>query len=199
MRIYYRVPIIGYRQPMGAPVSASAESFLPLKPVHFHILLSLAAQATHGYGVRQQVEERTAGRIVLAAGTLYETLQRLARDGLVEETETPRSPTDNDNNSRERRSQMRFDDPAVERVARLEIQAHKVFPWIDFLPRFAALSLSAAAFGALGGATRLLKMLCVDRVGITVQDTFTNPLFGGLVGLLLLGLSHVLNSVLLVK
>jgi|TARA_B100000809_G_scaffold152821_1_gene150222 DNA-binding PadR family transcriptional regulator len=70
-------------------VSATAESFLPLKPVHFHILLSLAARATHGYGVRQQVEERTAGRIVLAAGTLYETLQRLTRDGLVEETETP--------------------------------------------------------------------------------------------------------------
>ncbi|HIC54739.1 MAG TPA: hypothetical protein EYO97_12975 [Gemmatimonadetes bacterium] len=86
---YYRVPIIGYRQPIGGTVSATAESFLPLKPVHFHILLSLAARATHGYGVRQQVEERTAGRIVLAAGTLYETLQRLTRDGLVEETETP--------------------------------------------------------------------------------------------------------------
>ena len=70
-------------------MAISAESFLPLKPAHFHILLSLAAHTTHGYGVRQQVEERTEGRIVLAAGTLYETLQRLTRDGLVEETETP--------------------------------------------------------------------------------------------------------------
>lgn len=65
------------------------EAFLPLKPAHFHILLSLAARPSHGYGVRQQVEERTGGRILMAAGTLYETLQRLERDGLVEETDTP--------------------------------------------------------------------------------------------------------------
>ena len=70
-------------------MSATAEGFLPLKPAHFHILLSLAARAKHGYGVRQEVEVRTEGRILLAAGTLYETLQRLTRDGLVEETETP--------------------------------------------------------------------------------------------------------------
>jgi DNA-binding PadR family transcriptional regulator len=66
-----------------------AESFLPLKATHFHILLSLVERPMHGYGVRQEVEERTSGRIVLAAGTLYETLQRLERDGLVEETDTP--------------------------------------------------------------------------------------------------------------
>jgi DNA-binding PadR family transcriptional regulator len=70
-------------------VNPLADTFLPLKPAHFHILLSLATDASHGYGVRQQVEERTGGKIVLAAGTLYETLQRLTRDGLVEETETP--------------------------------------------------------------------------------------------------------------
>ena len=65
------------------------ERFVPLKPVHFHILLSLSERAAHGYGVRQKVEERTGGIIVLAAGTLYETLQRLQRDGLVEETDVP--------------------------------------------------------------------------------------------------------------
>lgn len=70
-------------------MSATAESFLPLKPAYFHILLSVATSAAHGYGIRQAVEERTKGRIVLAAGTLYETLQRLTRDGLVEETEAP--------------------------------------------------------------------------------------------------------------
>ncbi len=65
------------------------EHFLPLKPAHFHILLSLTDAPAHGYGVRQQVEERTEGTILLAAGTLYETLQRLERDGLVEETDPP--------------------------------------------------------------------------------------------------------------
>ena len=66
-----------------------ADRFIPLKPAHFHILLCLAERPKHGYGVRQEVEERTGGAIVLAAGTLYETLQRLQRDDLVEETEVP--------------------------------------------------------------------------------------------------------------
>ena len=69
--------------------SADVDRFVPLKAAHFHILLSLAEHPAHGYGVRQEVEERTEGRIVLAAGTLYETLQRLERDGLVEETDVP--------------------------------------------------------------------------------------------------------------
>ena len=65
------------------------DDFLPLKPAHFHILLSLDEQPTHGYGVRQAIDRRTGGSIVLAAGTLYETLQRMQRDGLVEETDAP--------------------------------------------------------------------------------------------------------------
>lgn len=71
--------------------SSDAARHIPLKPAWFHILLSLADGPVHGYGVRQEVEERTDGTILLAAGTLYETLQRLLRDGLVEETETPAS------------------------------------------------------------------------------------------------------------
>jgi len=68
---------------------SSPESFLPLKAVHFHILLSLLDGPAHGYGVRHVIEERTGGAILLAAGTLYETLGRLERDGLVRETEVP--------------------------------------------------------------------------------------------------------------
>lgn len=70
------------------------ERFLPLKPAHFHILLSLAEGTLHGYGIRRAVEERTGGRIVLAAGTLYETLQRLDARGLIEETEVPAEAQD---------------------------------------------------------------------------------------------------------
>jgi DNA-binding PadR family transcriptional regulator len=65
------------------------ESFLPLRPAHFHILLSAAAGPMHGYGIRREIDERTGGRIVLAAGTLYETLQRLESRGLIEETDVP--------------------------------------------------------------------------------------------------------------
>lgn len=70
-----------------APTDPSAH--VPLKPAYFHILLTLAEEAVHGYGVRQEVEARTGGAILLAAGTLYEALQRLQRDGLVEETDAP--------------------------------------------------------------------------------------------------------------
>lgn len=76
--------------------SAAAEH-IPLKPAYFHILLSLSGEPVHGYGVRQEVEERTGGTILLAAGTLYEALQRLQRDGLVVETETPADAPDGAN------------------------------------------------------------------------------------------------------
>ncbi|MFT5435199.1 MAG: DNA-binding PadR family transcriptional regulator [Myxococcota bacterium] len=65
------------------------EKFLPLRAAHFHILLTLVDGPTHGYGVRRAVDERTDGRILLAAGTLYDTLQRLSRDGLIDLVDTP--------------------------------------------------------------------------------------------------------------
>jgi len=74
---------------MKVSMMTETDCFLPLKPTHFHILLSLVSGPSHGYGVRHEIEERTEGHIILAAGTLYETLQRLERDGLVEETPTP--------------------------------------------------------------------------------------------------------------
>jgi len=67
----------------------SPEEFLPLKPKDFHILLTVADRPVHGYGIREEVDERTGGRIVLAAGTLYETLQRLQDRGLIDEVEVP--------------------------------------------------------------------------------------------------------------
>jgi DNA-binding PadR family transcriptional regulator len=75
----------------GAVMSdeARVQRALPLKPSHFHILLSLVDGPVHAYGVRHEVEARTNGRIVLPAGTLYETFQRMERDGWVEESEPP--------------------------------------------------------------------------------------------------------------
>jgi DNA-binding PadR family transcriptional regulator len=59
------------------------ESFLPLRPVEFEILLVLAGGDHHGYAIIQQTEERTAGRIRIETGTLYRALRRLTSDGLV--------------------------------------------------------------------------------------------------------------------
>lgn len=64
-----------------------ARQHLPLTPVVFQILLALADQQRHGYGVMLEVEERTGGAVTLRPGTLYRALSRMLEDGWVEEAE----------------------------------------------------------------------------------------------------------------
>jgi len=59
--------------------------FLPLHHNWFHILLSLVGTEQHGYGIMQEVLERTNGAVRIWPATLYGTLQRLIADGLIEE------------------------------------------------------------------------------------------------------------------
>ena len=61
--------------------------FLPLHNNWFHILLSLAGAGQHGYGIMQEVLERTNGAVRIWPATLYGTLQRLIADGLIEESD----------------------------------------------------------------------------------------------------------------
>jgi len=61
------------------------ETFLPLKPHWFHVLLSLADQGQHGYGIMQEVLDRTGGKVRLWPATLYGTLKRLMDEELIEE------------------------------------------------------------------------------------------------------------------
>ena len=62
----------------------SPESFLPLKPHWFHVLLSLSDQEQHGYGIMQEVLERTGGKVRLWPPTLYGTVKRLVNASLIE-------------------------------------------------------------------------------------------------------------------
>jgi DNA-binding PadR family transcriptional regulator len=62
------------------------EEFLPLKTNWFHILLSLAGDDQHGYGIMQEVLDRTGGKVRLWPATLYGTLKRLIEEGLIEES-----------------------------------------------------------------------------------------------------------------
>ncbi len=59
--------------------------FLPLSPAHLHILLSLAAEDRHGYGIMQEVARQSEGQYKLGPGTLYDNLQKMMNAGLVEE------------------------------------------------------------------------------------------------------------------
>src|SRR5579863_488148 len=69
-------------------------AFLPLAPAALHILLSLAGEDRHGYGIMQEVARQSEGQYKLGPGTLYDNLQRLLDSGIV--GETPRRPAEDD-------------------------------------------------------------------------------------------------------
>jgi DNA-binding PadR family transcriptional regulator len=60
-------------------------AFLPLSPAAMHILLALAAEDLHGYGIMQEVTRQSEGRCKLGPGTLYDNLQRLLDQKLIVE------------------------------------------------------------------------------------------------------------------
>jgi DNA-binding PadR family transcriptional regulator len=62
------------------------EDLLPLKPLHFLMLLTLADGDRHAYGIKKDLAARQAyGNI--GPGTLYRTIEQLIASGLIEETD----------------------------------------------------------------------------------------------------------------
>ena len=59
-------------------------SLLPLSEVSFYILLSLAPGAKHGYAILKDVEGLSGGGLRLSTSTLYDALERLLLQGLIE-------------------------------------------------------------------------------------------------------------------
>jgi DNA-binding PadR family transcriptional regulator len=68
---------------MSAANRAVPEDFLPLTPLSFEIMLSLADGARHGYGIIKEVEERSGEPLRSSTGTLYLAIQRLQKNGLL--------------------------------------------------------------------------------------------------------------------
>jgi DNA-binding PadR family transcriptional regulator len=58
--------------------------FVPLSPATLHILLSLAGEDRHGYGIMQEVARQSEGQYKLGPGTLYDNLQKLLERRLVQ-------------------------------------------------------------------------------------------------------------------
>jgi DNA-binding PadR family transcriptional regulator len=90
---------------------------LPLTPPVFHILLALADEERHGYGIMQEVARQTGDALQLGPGTLYGCLKRMLAAGLVEESEERPDPALDD----ERRRYYRMTSLG-QRVARAEAQ-----------------------------------------------------------------------------
>ena len=57
----------------------------PLPLTAFQILLALAGEDLHGYGIMRQVAEQTNGRVRLGPGTLYSSIKTLLDEKLIEE------------------------------------------------------------------------------------------------------------------
>jgi DNA-binding PadR family transcriptional regulator len=93
------------------------EEHLPLTPPVFHILLALADEERHGYGIMQDVARQTDDALQLGPGTLYGCLKRMLAAGLIEESEERPDPALDD----ERRRYYRLK-PAGERAVRAETQ-----------------------------------------------------------------------------
>jgi DNA-binding PadR family transcriptional regulator len=61
-------------------------SHLPLKPVDLELLLALAHEERHGYGLVQEISANTNGLVTLDPGNLYRVIKRLVDAGLVAES-----------------------------------------------------------------------------------------------------------------
>jgi DNA-binding PadR family transcriptional regulator len=68
------------------------KAFIPLKTQWFHIMLSLAGGEQHGYGIMQEVLQRTTGKVRLWPATLYGTIKRLIEAELIEESSDRPAP-----------------------------------------------------------------------------------------------------------
>src|SRR5438132_7964595 len=98
-------------------VERDPERLLPLTPAVFHILLALADNERHGYGIMQEIGRRTDGKLRMGPGTLYGSIKRMLADGLIEESGERPDPALDD----ERRRYYRLTDFG-RRVAQAEAQ-----------------------------------------------------------------------------
>lgn len=58
------------------------KKYVPMTETAFYILLSLT-RPRHGYGIIKHVDELSDGRLRLGSGTVYGTLTKMNKDGLI--------------------------------------------------------------------------------------------------------------------
>ncbi|MGD8404888.1 MAG: PadR family transcriptional regulator [Anaerolineales bacterium] len=68
------------------------DDFIPLTPAVFNILLTLANSEKHGYGIMLEVEANTNGQVLMGPGTLYGSIKRMLKAGLIEESDERADP-----------------------------------------------------------------------------------------------------------
>lgn len=79
---------------MTDPLEVRAREHLPVAPHVLEILLSLSRQPMHGYGLVRDIHTRTDGDVDLGTSTLYATIRRMSRDGLLTDAGTPEASSE---------------------------------------------------------------------------------------------------------
>ena len=95
----------------------AVDPLLPLKPKVLHILLAVADGPRHGYGIMQEVLERTDGQVRLWPAALYGALRELEKVDLIAESDERPATGDDD----ERRRYFRIT-PHGKRVLDAEVR-----------------------------------------------------------------------------
>ena len=95
----------------------SPEEHLPLTPAVFNILMALSDGENHGYGIMLDVEANTSGSVQMGPGTLYGSIKRMLKAGLIEESDERPDPELDD----QRRRYYRLTGSG-QRVMRLEAE-----------------------------------------------------------------------------
>jgi DNA-binding PadR family transcriptional regulator len=68
------------------------QTYVPLSPAVFNILLALADGDKHGYGIMLEVEANTGGQVNMGPGTLYGSIKRMLKTGLICESDERPDP-----------------------------------------------------------------------------------------------------------
>jgi DNA-binding PadR family transcriptional regulator len=63
-------------------ISALEKAYLPMSESLFYILLSLH-EPRHGYGITKYTSDLTEGRVKISCATMYNTLAKLQKSGLI--------------------------------------------------------------------------------------------------------------------
>jgi DNA-binding PadR family transcriptional regulator len=108
--------------------SSPLDEHLPLRPVEFEILLTLAQGERHGYAILQEIAERTEGAMQLETGTMYRAIKRLVDAGFVRPSS--RKPSRDSDDERRRYYAItalgaRVASAEADRMARLVASARK--------------------------------------------------------------------------
>ena len=85
------IPIVIIPRERATAMASKREphDLLPLTHLSYHVMLAVAEEPLHGYGIIKEVSERTDGAMELEAGTLYAAIKRMNDEGLLEDAPAP--------------------------------------------------------------------------------------------------------------